>query len=893
MRWPWTKAETDLDREVRHHLDALADSYQKQGMSRAEAMRHARIDFGGVERFKDECRDESVWSWLANSLQDVRFGWRMMRKTPAITLAAVLSLALGIGATTAILSLADALLWKTIGAPAPEQLVEVLWESKARADGLMRGSSGSMFKDGAVRVADFFSNDGYKAMRARAAMLQGQVAAHNGSTVVSTSFAGRILVARVRPVSGNFFNLLQLQPFEGRLISDSDDTRGSSPVVVVTYRYWRQNLGADPAAIGKSMRINNTSYTIAGVLPPKFLGLVPGEETDLYTPIMQSPAFLDPESFVNKRFDDPMAWLMQVVARRPANLTEDQFRSQLDTAFATSWPAQPKNAESTPHVRISEASRGLGQMRRRFGDPVWMLLGLVSLVLLVACANIANLLLARAAQREKEVALRVSLGCSGGRLVRQFFTESVMLAAMGGALSIGVAWVLGLLMTNLVPQQFDGMTLNFEPNLRSLAGTAVVSLLTAVLFGLYPAWRTARVDSSTALKEGAGAGGTVSKARWVPARLLVLAQVALGVLLVTSAIVFTSHLNELANRDTGFERGHSILFDVRPGEIGYKGDRLRQFYFDLEERLGRIPGVENVGLARTRPMRGGGYWDGVRKPGQTKELQTAVHHVNPAFFEALGVPIAAGRQLTPQEARTNAKVMVISEDLLKDLETTSPLGMQLEMSGASYTVVGVARQARYSGMHESPSVVYLPFDYERQSVTVVVRTSTPPIGALGAIRAAVKEMDRDLPLVDIFTMEQQISRTLQRERLFAWLCGSFGVLALVLCVVGLYGLMSHTTARRTPEIGIRIALGASRGDVLQQVLLEGMKLAIVGLVLGVPLAVYGTHLAETQKLLPEGPLPYAKLAAAIAILTISAIAAVLGPAIRASSVDPMRALRRG
>jgi ABC-type antimicrobial peptide transport system permease subunit len=347
------------------------------------------------------------------------------------------------------------------------------------------------------------------------------------------------------------------------------------------------------------------------------------------------------------------------------------------------------------------------------------------------------------------------------------------------------------------------------------------------------------------------------------------------------------------NEQTGFERGHAVLFDLRPGELGYTGDRLRQFYFNLEERLSHLPGVEAAGIARTRPMRGGGYWDRVAKPGETRVIAVAVHHIDATFLAALGVPIVAGRGPTPEEVKTDARVAVIGENLIKELETRAPVGMRLTIGKDAYTVIGVAREAKYAVMNESPAVVYLPFDYSLQSATVMVRTSIPPLAALGAIRSAVKDMDPNVPLVDVFTMEQQISRTLQRERLFAWLCGSFGVLALVLCAVGLYGLMSHTTARRTPEIGIRIALGASSGEVMRQVLWDGMKLAVAGLILGVPVALYATRIAESQRLLPVGTMPYAKLMVAIGVLAISALAAVLGPAVRASMVDPMRALRRG
>lgn len=290
---------------------------------------------------------------------------------------------------------------------------------------------------------------------------------------------------------------------------------------------------------------------------------------------------------------------------------------------------------------------------------------------------------------------------------------------------------------------------------------------------------------------------------------------------------------------------------------------------------------------------GGGYWDDVGLPGQPRPAPSAIHHGSPAFLEALGVPILAGRAMTLEETRRGAKVAVLSEDLAKALGGGVGVGRWVVVSGKEYEVIGIARQARYSEMERTPTVAYLPFDYQRPAATVVVRTAVSPMAVLPAVRQAVKEVNRDLPMVDVYTMEQQISRTLQRERLFAWLCGAFGVLALVLCAVGLYGLMAHTTARRTAEIGIRMALGASGGNVMAQVLIEGLRLVAVGLLLGTPLALYAVRIASEQKLLPEGPLPVWTVALAVGVLAVSAVAAILGPAVRASSVEPMQALRRG
>ena len=350
---------------------------------------------------------------------------------------ASLAVALGIGASTAILTLADAVLWRTLLIPSPKNLVEVLWESKDRPEGLYRGSSGSQFPDGAMRVADFFSTVSYQQMRTALAG-KAEVAGHVSSSLASTSFEGKVAVARVRGVTGNFFKALQLLPFEGRLLVDSDDNAAAIPVVVVTHRFWAGRLGGNSTAVGQAIRINNIAYSIAGILPQGFLGIVPGEGTDIYAPLLQSPQLLSEDSWFREASVTGESWWLQLIARRDPGVTETELRNLLDMPFASSWMARPKSPAATPHIRISDASHGLGSIRGTFGDPVRILLALVSMVLIVACANIANLLLARAVAREKEVALRVSLGCRTGWLMRQFFTESLMLAAIGGLLVLGL-----------------------------------------------------------------------------------------------------------------------------------------------------------------------------------------------------------------------------------------------------------------------------------------------------------------------------------------------------------------------------------------------------------------------------------------------------------------------
>lgn len=887
MRWPWNRREAELDREVRYHLELLAEGFERQGLSNADAMVRARREFGGVEQFKEQCRDQRRWRPLSRLGQDLTFGLRMLRRAPAVTAAAVLSLALGIGATTAIMSLVDAVLWRTIAVPHPEQLTAILWQSTGSPEGVYQGASGSMFPEGSLRVADFFSRAAFDALRTRT---DGriEVAAHLYPDDVSTSYSGVTAVARLRPVSGNFFPMLRLQAMAGRLVMPSDDTAAAPLAVTVSHYFWRTNLHGDPAAIGRTLRINNRAYSITGVLPASFGGIAIGDATDLYTSIEHCPKVLDTESWERKSSTNPMSWYVQLLARRAPDVSREALRPAMDTLFRSSWAGQPKNPQHAPTLRLQDASGGVGSLRREFGNPIALLFALVGFVLLIACANIANLMLARADTRRREVALRVALGCSRARLIRQFFTESALLASFGGLLSVVVAYVTANFAVTLMP---GNLRLQFDVDARMLTATLAVTAFTALAFGLYPAWRAARTDSAPALKEGSGSVGGVRHAWIAPGKLLVLAQVSLGVLLVAAGAAFTAHLRKIVTSDTGFERTRLLLFDLRPGESGYAAARLRNFYLQLEQRLRDVPGVEAVGLARMRPMKGGGYWDEVQLPGEAKRVSTAVNFITAGFLQTLGVRIVEGRGITEQDVRGQAGVAVVSEDFRKELGR-SPLGLTFKLENKIVEIVGVAARARYSRLTDQPNVLYLPDSLSQEATTVLVRTAVPPLQVMKGVREAVGALDSNLPIVNAVTMEAQIADTLRRERLFAWLCGAFGALALLLCMIGLYGVMSCATSRRRQEIGIRMALGASPRNVLRHVVQEGMGVALAGCLLGFPLAWWIAQRYVDYRKLGMEPLDPSIFGLATVALAGSAFLAVLGPAVRAASADPMQALRQ-
>jgi predicted permease len=469
----------------------------------------------------------------------------------------------------------------------------------------------------------------------------------------------------------------------------------------------------------------------------------------------------------------------------------------------------------------------------------------------------------------------------------------MLLAFCGGALSLLVAYATAGFAVSLIPAEDGGLRIGFSPDARTLFGTFAVTLLTALVFGLYPALRGTRVDAAPALKEGAGSVGGAHGSAWLtPGKALVFAQVSLGVLLLGAAALFNSHLQRILANETGFERTRLLLFDLRPGQAGHLGPKLRQFYFDLEQRLRDVPGVEAAGFAHVRPMRGGGYWDQVKFGGSTPGIDMAVNFVTADYLNALGVKVVAGRGFTAGDIRDGATVAVVSEDLGKAIGP-QPLGVTFRHGDQLYQIVGIAARARYEHVARQPNVLYLPHRLDKDTLTVMLRSQGSPMQMIGPVREAVRSLDANLPLVDVFTMEQQISNLLRRERLFAWLCGAFGLLALVLCMVGLYGVMTYAAARRGPEMGIRMALGASPGHIVRHIAGEGMAVTLAGLAAGAPVAWWAARKFVDFERFGMEPLAPGAVAWPALALAVAAAVAVAGPAWRAASADPAKVLRQG
>lgn len=890
----WNRSEVELNREIAHHLHHLAAEYERQGYSRREALQMARREFGGAEQFKEACRDQRRWAWLTGFHRDILFGLRMMRRAPAITLAAVLSLALGIGANAAIASLMDVILWRTLPVSQPQQLRLVQWQGHGFPRDLTDGASGSMYHDGGVDVADFFSYPAFQSLR-KSVQGHATVAAYYGTIPVSVTYEGRPTVADERPVSGNFFATLQTRPAMGRLLVDEDDRAAAPEVAVVSHRFWANALASDRNAIGKTLIINGRANVIVGVLAPEFYGLSPGDATAIYAPIHHAASRdqWSPTDWLSK----DRLWGTQLIARLAPGTTTAQLREQMDAVFRSTWTRVPKDLAKAPRLRLDDGARGLGDMSRQFHNPLYLLGALVGLLLVIACANIANLLLARAVARRKEIAMRVSLGCSRARLMRQFLTESGLIALAGGAASIVVAYTTANLLGQFVGGGRESLPISVPIDYRILSLVAAITAVALLIFGVFPAWQgTRRLDFSW-LKLGGGSIGDGRRHRSNSGRTLVIAQMALSVVLVMAAVIFMRNLRAIETANPGFDRRNLVLFGVRPGTSGYDKARLPQFYFDLEQRLASTPGVAGAGLAWMRPMNVGGWWEDLRLNGHSETNNVSMNGVTPSYLPLYASRLVAGRNITWTDIRSDAKVAVISEDLARKLGGQAVLGQTLYQADGppgekqpGYEIVGIAPAFAATSMKERPYAVWVPFGKDSPEATVVVRTSQSPHNALPEIRRTMSAIDRNLPMVDVVTMEEQIAKILQRERMFATLCNGFGILAIALSVVGLYGVMAYNTSRRRGEIGVRLALGALPRNILSMVMREGLAPVLAGIVLGMPIVWLGAKYAE-KELFQMKVFEPASIVAALAILLAAAVIAVGAPAARASAIQPSETLR--
>jgi predicted permease len=892
------KFERELDEEMRHHLSLSA---RERGGDAA-----ARRQFGNFTSLKEQSRAMWTWAFAEQFAQDIRYGLRTMAANRLFTAMAALSLALGIGANSAIYSFMDAILLRPLDVPHPQQLVIFNWHTKD-FPAVAHKFSGSWHTD--PHTGSTGGSFPYPALDFFAAQ----------NSVVSSVFAftgarlNLILhdhaeLGDVQFVSGGYFRALGVSPAAGRWIVEDDDRFGAAPVAVIGNRYWRSHFELNKDAIGQSILINGTSYTIAGAAAQDFAGVDPAGAPDLFIPLHARGSFAA-QTADQQRFLDKNWYWLQMMGRLSPDVGLTQAQAVLAAQFhqfVAATASTPQEKANLPVLFVADGAGGIDSLRRDYAKPLYVLMTLVGLILAIACANIASLLLARAAARRREIAVRLSLGAGRLRVIRQLLTESVLLAVLGGILAAPVAMSGIRFITWLLANGRPDFTLHATLSWHVLAFTFALSLIAGSAFGMVPAVRATNVDLTPALKEARATAPPQRfghfRMRVTLGQLLLIAQIGVSLLLVIAAGLFVRTLSNLAAVELGFNRENVLLFRLNARQAGYKDSALARFYVDLRSRFLSIPGVRAATLSDYALVSDSISNYGVTVPGVPpapgREPGTSVLHVGPGFLATMQIPMLLGRDIDERDATGSRKVAVVNEAFArKYFGNANPIGRHFGLEDdktAGIEIVGLAKTARHSSLkNQIPPVVYIPYSQELRALGAMVfelRTSGDPLAQVNMIRQIVHQAEPRLPVSNVNTQSRQIDQTINQERMFAELCTCFAVLALGISCVGLYGTMAYAVARRTSEIGIRMALGAARGAVIWMVLREVCSLAAAGLAVGIAVA-WGTTRYVESFLFGMKPNDPVTMLLSVGALAVSAMAAGYAPAARASRIDPMAALR--
>jgi len=900
------QVEQEMDEELRGYLDADVKEKMRAGMSYEQALRSARVEMGSMDAVKEEIRSAGWEATLEAFWQDLRYGLRQLKRNRAFTAAVVFTMALCIGANTAVFTLVNAVMFKLLPVRDPQRLVLLCWRGGGKSFGIT--TSGYGMAEGMASFAFPFVEQ-LRAQKQVFSHVFGFVPLGWSKESLNVSVDGQATMVDGAMVTGDYFSGLGVVPVLGRMIS-GEDVRESAPrSVVISYSYWTRQFGRAPSAVGKAIFVNGVALTVIGIAPPEFFGVQPGHAPDVWIPMVQE-ARIGPwgagPPWNLKMWSTPNWWWVMVLARLAPGVTEQQALAAAQVPFLQSAEAvakAPLKPADAPQVVFVPVSRGLDTLRWEFSKPLVILMTVVGLVLLIACANIATLLLARAAARRREIGVRLTLGASRFRLVRQLLTESILLSVIGGAAGFLLAHWGSRALLLLMSGGAQTAGLEIRPGLAVLGFSAGVSVLTGILFGLAPAMRATRIDVASSLKETAtghwGAGG-----RLRGGKALVVLQVGLSLLLLVSAGLFLRTLVNLEKQNLGFNPKNLLVFTLDPTKSGYEGPRALDLYENVRTRLRYLPGVQAVTLSGTGLLTNwGGNWpispEGYQpKPGQGRNIEA--QYVGPDFCRTMDVKLMLGRSIDDRDTASSPKVAVVDESLAHYFfGDSNPVGRRFSEGETfdpkkSMEIVGVVRNFKYLSLRSSNSrSVYLPYTQEEGGVGAMhfeVRSAGDPLTLTTAARGAIREIDPNLALADVKTQTQMMAEALTQERLLAKLCTFFGCLALALAAIGLYGLMAYSVARRTHEIGIRMALGAHRRQILYMVLRQSVVLVAVGTVVGLLAAMATTRLirSELYGLKPIDPLTFAL--AVLFMLAVGAFATYL-PALRATKVDPMVALR--
>ncbi|HEY1494672.1 MAG TPA: ABC transporter permease [Candidatus Solibacter sp.] len=870
----------EFDREIEDHMAMLRERYLRQGMTPAEADLAARRQFGGTAQVKETHHDHTGFPRLENLLQDILYGMRALRRSPGFTAVAVFSLALGIGANTAIYSVINAILLRALPVADPERLVVV---------------AVPFVKRGELSYNQSFSYPQYRHLRDHSKLLESVICFRTHSFSVSTG--GSTELATGALVSGNYFPTLGVEPALGTAIDPSDDIKPGSggargPVVVLGYRFWVRRFGANPAVVGRTIDVNGYPFTIAGVAPPGFTGTEVGETADVFAPMMMQ-SVLAPENR-NALEQRRNVWLRVMGRLKPDNGTDNgprqaeaemtllyqQFRQ--DDNGASGLTEARKRAIREMRIALLPGATGISGLRKQYGTLLVILMVVVGVVLLIACANVANLALARAAGRQRELAVRLALGATRQRLLALLLTESLLLSAAGTALGILLSrWARDLVVRALIPTE----SLDVSLDAHVLAVTIAVGLAAGVLFGLAPALQSGR----------AMLGRPIGLPMRRLARTLVSAQVALSVILLIGAGLFLRTLVNLRSVDPGFTRQNILLASTNPSLNGYTPERGKQFYANLLDAVRGIPGVRSATLADSNPLNNHTFWDFYL--GNAQSLSTQVTSIAPEYFATMNIRILLGRDIAGQDLDSAPKVAVVNEAFARQyFPTESAIGKRfgLNRNESDIEIVGVVQDSKYQGLREPAPGPMLYVSYRQfrlfDAMIVHARTAGNSAPVVAALREQVRRLDPNLPVYNIHTVEEQIDSSLAGENLMATVAALFALLALTLSAAGVYGVMAYAVSRRTREVGIRVALGAGYGSIVQLILRDAAVLIAGGILVGVPVA-YALARLAVSRFFGVTPGDATSITLAAVALSVAGLLAAWIPARRAARVDPMVALR--
>lgn len=914
----WARTQQDDERlqaEIEEHLAMQTAENIRAGLSPGEARRQAVLKFGAVEAIREDYRAQKGLPFLETLLQDTRHALRRLRDAPAFTMTTVLTLALGIGATTSIFTLVDAVLFKSLAVANPDELYRI-----GKEDHCCEWEGYSQYKEFSIFSYDLYQHlrdntKGFRELAAFSASEQLFGVRRRGKSDAAESYSGEF-------VSGNYFEMFGVRAYAGRALTAGDDRPNAPPVAVMSHRLWQQRYNSDPSVIGSVFDLNEKPFTVVGVSPAAFYGdTLRPNPPDFFLPLSAEPLVQGDNSLLHR----PASHWLDVIGRiqpgaTPASI-QAEMRVELKQWLRSHWGVTDEYARANfpkQTLYLSAGGAGITSMRDQYEHWLQILMLVTGFVLLIVCANMANLMLVRGMERRQQTSLSIALGARPSRLVRQALTESILLSLMGGAAGLAIAFAGTQLVLHFAFPSvagFAGVPISPSPSMPVLLFAFALSLITGVAFGIAPAWVATRIDPIEALR---GAGRSTDRTASLPRKALVVCQAALSLVLLSASGLLTAALHKLESQDFGFDQDRRTIANIDPQLAGYRAEQLAPLYHRIRDSIASIPGVSSVALCMYSPQSGdswidGVYVDGHPAAGPNDDSTSAWDRVTPGYFHVIGNPIIRGRDISEHDTTTSQHVAVINEAFArKFFKNEDPIGKHFAQSemgiSRQYEIVGVAKDARYltsnldrpvgpfffvpEQRYEVPSKAGDTHgdvrSYFLHDIVIVNRPGTSLSDA--RLRHAMASADPNLPVIAIRTLKEQVAGQFTQQRLLARLTSFFGILSLVLASIGLYGVTAYNAGRRNSEIGVRMALGADRGQVVALVLRGAFGLILFGLLIGLPLSWAAGRFLGSQL---YGLNPYNPVVTLIAVVTLgfAALAASFIPAFRASLISPLDALR--